>query len=242
MRPSIFTVALACSALAFAGCALQQEDPVSEGSVDDTEDAVTLAALYGTWEGDGGAFYSLTFTKDAASTLGGLKGRRFEATIDTGIRCFTTPCSSSAEVVGVYKTTSGVKLTLSAYDKPSREFARVLGDYKMKLVADTLTLTRSSDPTVVESFHRVKLHTAKEMTKAAEAYAWPTRYPEYVYRTFDTRAAAETWGSKTADSQWLAHDGETTTVSQFVAGSNDLWSQEFTVDKRTLAVTVTGEH
>ena len=46
----------------------------------------------------GGAFYSITFTTDAASTLGGFKGRRFDATIDTGIRCITTPCPSTEQV------------------------------------------------------------------------------------------------------------------------------------------------
>ena len=242
MRQPINSLVLASIAAAFVGCAVSHDDPTSERAVDVSDDAVTLASLYGTWEGDGGTFYSITFTKDAAQTLGGgLQGRRFDATIDNGIRCITTPCDSSTEVAGVYKTTSGVKLTLASYDKPSYAFSRVLGDYSMKLAGDTLTLTKS-DKTTVEAFHRVKLHTAKEITKAAEAYAWPTRYPEYVYRTFETRTDAEAWGNTHAGSQWLAHDGETTAASKFVAGMNDLWSQEFTVDKRTLAITLTGEH
>src|SRR4051812_47523856 len=176
MSRSIIALALASLASFSVGCAVQHDDPTlrtDEGAVDQSEDAVTLAALYGSWEGDGGAIYSITFTKDAASTLGGfLKGRRFEATIDSGIRCITTPCASSTDVVGVYKTTSGVKLTLASYDKPSLAFSKVLGDYSMKLKGDTLTLTKS-DKTIVETFHPVKLHTAKEITHAAETYAWP---------------------------------------------------------------------
>lgn len=243
MRSSLLALILASSAVAFLGCAVQHDDDLTdEGTIDESADAVTLAALYGTWEGEGGAFYTLTFTKDPASTLGGgLKGRRFEASIDTGIRCITTPCPSSTEVSGVYKTTSGIKLTLASYDRPSLEFSRVLGDYRMKLVRDTLTLTKY-DGTIVESFHKLKAHTAKEVTAAAEAHAWPTRYPEYVYRTFTTRAAAEKWGNATPDSRWLARDGETADATKFVSGQNDLWSQEFTVDKYTLAVTITGEH
>ena len=68
------------------------------------------------------------------------------------------------------------------------------------------------------------------------------RDPEYAYRTFDTRAAALAWGNTQGGSEWLARDGETPTATKFVSGSNGLWSQELTVDKVSLAITVTGEH
>jgi hypothetical protein len=242
MRRSVLAPVLVLALLsttAFFGCA--SADDGIEGEVGQSEDEIALASLYGTWAGQGGAFYSITFTKDAASTLGGMKGRRFEASIDTGIRCITTPCPSQADVVGVYKLAHGTQLTLSAYDKPSREFAKVLGDYSLKIKNGKLTLTKS-DRSSVQTFDKVVLHTPTQVLAAAKSYAWPTRDSEYVYRTFDTRAAAEAWGNQTAGSRWLARDGETATLSNFVSGSNDLWSQEFTVDKATLAVTVTGEH
>ncbi len=240
----LFQAFLLASAAAttFLGCAVQH-DGATEEATETAEDAVTLAALYGTWQGEGGKFITLSFTTDKAETLGGyMKGRRFEATIDTGIRCITTPCPSSIEASGVYKTTSGVKLTLNSYDKPSREFGAVLGDYSMKQSGDKLTLTKSDDKTVVESFHRVKLHTDKEVVAAAEAHAWPSRDKGYVYRLFDTRAAAEAFGNTHGNSRWIGRDGETATTSRFVSGFNDLWAEEFTVDKASLAITVTGEH
>lgn len=42
--------------------------------------------------------------------------------------------------------------------------------------------------------------------------------------------------------RWLVVEGETSTTKSFVSGSNDLWSQRFDVDKRTGAITITGEH
>jgi hypothetical protein len=42
--------------------------------------------------------------------------------------------------------------------------------------------------------------------------------------------------------RWLVVEGETSTTKSFVSGSNDLWSQRFDIDKRTGALTITGEH
>lgn len=42
--------------------------------------------------------------------------------------------------------------------------------------------------------------------------------------------------------RWLVVEGETSSTKSFVSGANDLWSQRFDVDKRTGAITVTGEH
>lgn len=242
MRRSILALLLASFTAAFCGCAAPQGDVDSEGDVAQSEDALALASLYGTWNDQGGAFYTITFTKEPASTFGGLKGRRFEATIDTGIRCITTPCPSQVDVSGVYKLTHGTQLTLAAYDKPSVELAKVLGAYGVKLKANALTLTKRSDRTIVQTFDKAVVHTAGEIFAAAEAHAWPARDPDFIYRTFTTRTAAETWGNTQSASAWLARDGETSTATKFVSGQNDLWSQEFTVNKTTLAVTITGEH
>lgn len=221
-----------------AGCASAHDG--SEAAVGQSEEELALASLYGTWQGPG-PFYSITFTTDLASTLGGMHGHRFETTFDTGIRCVTTPCPSSAESGGVYKLAHGTQLTLAHPDKPSPQFARVLGEYSVKLNGKKLTLTKREDSTT-QTLEKVALHTAAQVLAAAEAYAWPTREKGYVYRVFDTRAAAEAWGSTQSNARWLAHDGETVTTASFVIGTNDLWAQEFTVDKATLKITITGEH
>lgn len=230
MRRSLLALILGCASIALVGCAVPHDDVDPEADVAQSEDALALASLYGTWNDQGGAFSTITFTKAAASTFGGFKGRRFEASIDTGI------------VSGVYKLTHGTQLTLAAYGKPSPELAKVLGEYGVKLKAKTLTLTKKSDRTIVQTFDKAVLHSAAEILAAAEAYAWPTRDPDSVYRVFDTRAAAEAWGNTQSGSEWLARDGETATATKFVSGFNDLWSQEFTVDKTKLTITITGEH
>jgi hypothetical protein len=238
MRRSV--LALLLVSLAAAGCTFDQQ-PEAE-AVGSAEDELALASLYGTWQSQSGAFLSITFTRDAAQTLGGgLKGRRFEAVIDTGIRCITTPCPSTQEVSGVYKLAHGTQLTLASYDKPSREFAAVLGEYSVKIKNKDLVLTKR-DRSSTQTIDKVVFQSATRILSAAQAHAWPSRDPEYVYRTFDTRAAAEAWGNTQSSGKWLAKDGETTFTSHFVSGTNDLWSQEFTVDKRTLEITITGEH
>lgn len=147
--------AMVAASFALSGCAVESTD--DEGEITDTsDDAVTYASLKGTWVGEDGIIYSLTLTKDKAETLGGfLKGYRFDATIDTGVRCITTPCDgASTEVSGVYKVV-GTKLTLASYDKPSLAFSKILGDYKIatKAKVTKLTLTKS-DTGTVEHFHK----------------------------------------------------------------------------------------
>jgi hypothetical protein len=225
---------LACGTTALSGCAIPQGEPSPDSpdeEVAQSEDALALASLYGTWKSPAGAIGTITFTRDAASTFGGLKGRRFEVTLGAGL-----------DVTGVYKLTHGTQLVLAAYDRPSLELAKILGEYSVKKKGTTLTLTKRSDRTVVQTFQPAVVHSAAEITGAAEAYVWPARDPDYVYRTFDSREAAEAWGSMQSDARWLARDGETFTTVRFVSGSNDLWSQELTVDKTTLAIVVTGEH
>ena len=220
MRRSVLVSLFAAVSLTLFGCATETDagDEADQGDVAQSEDALALASLYGTWNAQAGGISTMTFSKDAAST-GGFKGRRFDAVLEGG------------SVSGVYKVTHGTQLI----------FADVLGEYGLRLKGKTLTLTKKSDRTVVHSFEKAVLHSAAEMLAAAEAAVWRSRDPEYVYRTFTTRAAAEAWGN-TQGGQWLARDGETAAAAKFVSGSNDLWSQELLVDKITLAITVTHEH
>ncbi len=134
------------------GCAV--ESAVEEDEVESSDEALTYVSLKGTWTGVDGIIYSLTFTKDPASTLGGgLKGYEFSATIDTGIRCIMAPCDgASTTVSGVYKV-KGTKMTLASYDRPTAAFAKILGDYKVatKNKVTKLKLTKS-DGTLTENF------------------------------------------------------------------------------------------
>lgn len=152
-----FAVAVAAiSSFTFFGCMAEHEDAQHEDTVGETEDALALASLYGSWTSDNGTIHSITFTRDAAQTLGGfLKGRGFSATIDNGVRCITTPCPSEDTVGGVYKLANGTKLTLASFDKPSLAFSKILGDYSVKLSGSSLVLTKK-DTGVKQTFKKAK--------------------------------------------------------------------------------------
>ncbi len=143
------------------GCAAEVSQPVSQTGVDSTEATATeesdlsISRLIGTWEATTGPIYSIEFTGKVAQTLGGgLHGHRFTARIDTGIRCITTPCPSETEVSGVYKSV-GNKLTLASYDRPSAEFARILGEYKHSLSnGDKNLKVDKADGTIHQAFTR----------------------------------------------------------------------------------------
>lgn len=142
MRSALIAMMFAASTL-FGGCAVQSEQQ-DDGPIDEADDALATSKLYGTWDAtSGGAFYNVTFTRDYAETLGGgLRGRRFDAAIDTGVRCIMAPCDEATlNASGVYRV-SGAKLTLASYDKPSLEFSKVLGDYTVSLSKGTLTLAK----------------------------------------------------------------------------------------------------
>lgn len=150
-------VLLASASLLFAGCAIQNEGGTVEGTVEQSDDALATHALYGSWEAVSGPIYSIEFTADYAETLGGfLKGKGFNATVDNGTRCITTPCPSTDVVAGVYKVRKGTKLTLASFDKPSLAFSHYLGDYSIKLAkSGLLTLTKSDGTVVAELKKRV---------------------------------------------------------------------------------------
>lgn len=145
---------LASASLLFAGCAIQNGTDTDEGDVEQSDDALATSALYGTWDATSGPIYTIEFTSNPAETLGGfLKGKSFSATVDNGVRCITTPCDSSDEVGGVYKLLKGTKLTLASYDKPTATFGKYLGDYRVSLSKDVLTL-KKTDGTVAGTFKK----------------------------------------------------------------------------------------
>jgi hypothetical protein len=152
MKITRFAVSAALLSIFAVGCAATTDAPEAEGT-DETSEAMTVRnALVGKWDSDTGTIYKLELTRDYAETLGGfLKGRRFEATVDNGVRCITTPCPSSDTVSGVYAVDGG-KITFASYDKPSQTFSRYLGDYRFTVSAKKLTL-KKTDGTVSGSFH-----------------------------------------------------------------------------------------
>jgi hypothetical protein len=138
-------------ALVAPGCAAETADDASD---DTASDDLRVSALAGTWEGTG-TIKSIEFTSKVAETLGGgLRGHAFNASVDADIRCIRMPCPTTTDVSGVFKT-SGAKLTLASYDRPSYAFSVILGDYTAKIdaVGTKLTLTKT-DTGVVEVFKK----------------------------------------------------------------------------------------
>lgn len=150
-------LALMLAATVVSGCAVNPDAQTDdEGIVDESEDAIAAKKLEGTWDSTDGRIYSITFTNDYAETLGGgLKGKRFAATIDTGKRCIKAPCDGTTmEGSGVYKLTGGYRLTLASYDRPSLELSRALGEYNAYLLKNgDLSLTRR-DSGVKQTFQK----------------------------------------------------------------------------------------
>lgn len=134
-----------------AGCAA--DATVDDESAASEADALKAPKLYGAWVADSGPIALVTFTSNAAKTLGGEKGQTFSATVDNGVRCITTPCPSTDDVAGVYQVKSATRLALLSYDKPSATFARYLGGYHYAVKGDVLTL-KKDDGTVTGTFHR----------------------------------------------------------------------------------------
>lgn len=142
-----FAVATVIASTLSIGCSANVDDTHEDSAAE-----ALRADLYGKWEG-AGKITKIEFTQDYAETLGGfMKGKRFTATVDTGIRCITTPCPSSVDVVGVYATHKGSGLSLASFDKPSHEFAVILGEYRYEASHTKLKLTKN-DGTITESLH-----------------------------------------------------------------------------------------
>jgi hypothetical protein len=151
------TAALSFVALSvLGGCAA---DAVStDGDVSQSEDALsTKKALLGKWDADTGIVYNLELTNDYAETLGGfLKGHRFQATVDNGVRCITTPCPSSDVLSGVYAI-KGDKITFASYDRPIASFANIAGEYRFHVTAKKLSMDRCDGSAAASStFHHAE--------------------------------------------------------------------------------------
>lgn len=138
------------TACAVAGCASDAAD-VADDEVVDTSSDELHTSLTGTWNG-GGTIVSLELTRQRASTLGGWRGYVFNAVIDNGIRCITTPCPSTDEVSGVYRADWG-RMTLQSYDRPSLAFSKILGNYRYSRRGSTLSLHKT-DGTIDETLTR----------------------------------------------------------------------------------------
>jgi hypothetical protein len=159
MKAIRFGVVAIFASASIMGCAAESapvDGDLSE-QVGESESAIVRAPLLGKWEGEGGTIQKLELTSKRASSIGGgIVGNRFNATIDTGIRCITTPCPSQMEVSGIY-TTTATKITLTAFDKPAREFAAILGTYKYTVTTDALHIWNATRD---ESFHKAAPHCA----------------------------------------------------------------------------------
>jgi hypothetical protein len=144
--------ATAALALAVAGCASDASDTPADEATDTSSDELHTS-LTGMWTG-GGTLVRLELTRERASTLGGWRGYVFNATIDNGIRCITTPCPSTDEVSGVYRADWG-RMTLQSYDRPSLAFSKILGSYRYSRRGNTLSLHKT-DGTLDETLTRAQ--------------------------------------------------------------------------------------
>jgi hypothetical protein len=148
------TAALSFAALSVLGGCAADAVP-TEGDVSRSEDAMsTKKALLGKWDADTGIIYNLELTNDYAETLGGfLKGHRFEATVDNGVRCITVPCPASDVLSGVYAI-KGDTITFASYDRAIASFANIAGEYRFRVTAKQLSMAKCGGSTAAPStFH-----------------------------------------------------------------------------------------
>jgi hypothetical protein len=155
------SIRLALSALLassfLAGCAVDTgalaETTASESDAFSLPTKPSPRTLVGSWLADRGNVTRLELTEEPAQTFGGGIGRKFTATVDTGIRCITTPCPAFVDVTGVYIVRGSI-VSLNAFDRPSPEFARVLGDYRFAVTRGVLTLTNMVEGSIKVTFRR----------------------------------------------------------------------------------------
>lgn len=115
------------------GCASE----IADNASDETESDLTAAgqAMMGAYEGQGGPFQHLVLTAVSNGSA-----NQFFAEVDTGVRCFTTPCPSSARIDGTFTAT---KRTITLKSSSAPDLAKhLLGKYSYTLEGGKLTLTR----------------------------------------------------------------------------------------------------
>lgn len=118
MRHTI-RLSMVLAALAFSGCAAQTADETSEEFVASEAEAISASTIYkalvGSYESTTGSAVSFELASDRSFTL------------DTGIRCITTPCpSGEAGRWNLWSYRGAIYLELDGKGTPSRWF-RVSG-------------------------------------------------------------------------------------------------------------------
>lgn len=149
-------VGAALSFVALPGCLGSQQELVSDdqGSASEEVSLASSSQLIGAWEGVDGTFTGLVFTRHRERT-----GRHFFADVDTGIRCITTPCPSSAHLEG-YFTAGSRTFTLRHPDRPSPDAAPFYARYNYTVVGNTMTVSRGRS--VVGHLRRVESYCSSE--------------------------------------------------------------------------------
>jgi hypothetical protein len=137
LRTVLAATTLLTSAALTPAC--EVEDPSS------SEENLTAAGkkLIGAYQSTGStsanppSFLALVLTSEAVSS----NANRFFADVDTGIRCVTEPCPSTARIEGRF--TAGSKtITLTAEGDNAADFEALMGKYDYKKTKDGLKLTR----------------------------------------------------------------------------------------------------
>lgn len=135
---AVSALVLGCAFVSLQGCAA--DAPVDEADAEEADtsaDELTANAkkIVGAFHGDSNprppTFQGLVFAQNGT----------FFGDLDTGIRCITAPCPSSAHLEGTFTATkSYVRLTAKA-GTPSSDF---YGRYKYTVNGDKLTFARSA--------------------------------------------------------------------------------------------------
>ncbi len=123
----------------FVGCAIHDDSNVA-GNVESETQSQALEGqsaldIIGSWESESGTIYRIEFTTDPSEDIrGSVRGKRFSATVDNGIRCVRAPCPSETSFNGVYRL-RGKAITLSAIDHPTPDIEQYFGVYRTSIDA-----------------------------------------------------------------------------------------------------------
>ena len=161
---SLVAVALATTG-AITGCAADTSDDAGEDVVEESQDELTKAgkALIGSYKDDSGKFHGLILTNVKKG-----QANEFVADIDTGIRCFTTPCPSSERVTGTF--TAGTKTITFKSSSASSLVQPLLGKYNYLVQGSKFSIWRKG---YAQSLEKVPSYCAK----ADDCYAQDIIHP-----------------------------------------------------------------